>query len=98
MADMADWKTRAHLEDHFEIHHRELRVRSVAEYDASAQETIAAGEAFSYYRPRAQEWRVGYFHRESSRFVATDIDGFIRSHYRADEAHIAALPRSTYRG
>jgi hypothetical protein len=95
---MAEWRTRQHLEDHYELHRRELRVRSIEEYDARAQETIALGEAFRYYRPRTREWRVGYFHRESSRFVATDIDGFIRTHHRTDEATVAGFPRCTYRG
>jgi len=44
-----------------------------------------------------KEPRIGYFHRESSRFVATDLDGFIWTHFRTDEAHVAGLPSSTYR-
>jgi hypothetical protein len=95
---MADWKTRAHLEDHFGDHHRELRVRSVGEYDASAQETIRLGERFTYRVRATRERRIGYFHRESSRFVATDTDGAIRSHYITDEADVAGFLDSTYRG
>ena len=94
---MADWKTPGHLEDHYELHRGELRVRSLAEYDASAQETIALGTRFTYRDPVTGKRRVGYFHRESSRFTATDIDGFIRSHFSTDEAHVAGLPFSTYR-
>ena len=94
---MADWKTRAHLEDHYELHRRELRVRSVEEHDASAQETVSLGVRFTYRDRRTNESRVGYFDRESSRFVATDLDGLIVTHYQTDEAHVAGLPRSTYR-
>ena len=48
---MADWKTPRHLEDHYELHRGELRVRSLAEYDASAQETIALGTRFTFRDP-----------------------------------------------
>jgi hypothetical protein len=94
---MAEWKSRAHLEDHFGWHRGELRVRSVEEYDASAQETIVLGTPLTYRDPITKEPRVGYFHRESSRFSATDLDGFIRTHFQTDEAHVASLPLSTYR-
>jgi hypothetical protein len=67
------------------------------QYDASAQETIAIGTRFTYRARRSYEPRIGYFHRESSRFVAADLDGFIRSHYRTDEAEVADQIDSTYR-
>jgi hypothetical protein len=91
-----DWKTRAHLEDHSEVHAGKLRCRSVAEYDASAQETVALGNRFTYRDRITKLRRVGYFHRESSRFVCLDLDGYIHSHYQTDEAHVAELPESTY--
>jgi hypothetical protein len=94
---VADWKTQQHLEDHYELHRRELRVRSIEEYDASAQDTIVIGVTFTYRDRRTGEPRVGYFHRDSSRFAATDVNGLLRTHYRTDEAHVAGLPRSTYR-
>jgi len=94
---MAEWKSRQHLDDHFGWHHRELGCRSIQEYDASAQETINIGTPFIYRDPITKEPRVGYFHRDSSRFVATDLDGFIRTHFQTDEAHVAGLPLSTYR-
>jgi hypothetical protein len=94
---MAAWKTQAHLEDHFPEHRGELQVRSIDEYDASAQETIAIGTPFTYRDRTTGEPRIGYFHRESSRFVAVDLDGFIRTHYQTDEGHVADLPLSTYR-
>ena len=97
VSEMAEWKTRQHLEDHYEFHRREFPGYSIEQYDASAQETIEVGARFAYRDRVTRERRVGYFHRDSSRFVAVDMDGFIRSHYRTDEAHVADLPQSTYR-
>ena len=93
---MAEWKTPQHLADHFALHRREFPGLSLQQYDASAQETIALGVRFTYRVRVTRERRVGYFHRETSRFVAVDVDGFIRSHHRTDEATIADLPQSTY--
>jgi hypothetical protein len=45
---------------------------------------------------RSYEPRIGYFHRETSRFVATDLDGYIRTHHRTDEAEVADQIDSTY--
>lgn len=94
---MADWKTRQHLEDHYEIHRGELHARSIEEYDASAQETIALGVRFTYRVRISRERRVGHFHRETSRFVGVDLDGYIRTHHRTDEATVAGFDQSTYR-
>jgi hypothetical protein len=94
---MAAWRTRQHLIDHYEGHRREFPGYSLEQYDASAQETLSIGVQFTYRDPVTGERRVGYFHRDSSRFTATDLDGFIRSHFRTDEAHVAGLPLSTYR-
>ena len=74
-----------------------LRVRSVEAYDASADETIAIGTPFTYRERDTKEPRVGYFHRDTSRFVAVDLDGVVRTHYMTDEADMADLPLSTYR-
>jgi len=93
---MAEWKSRAHLENHYAIHRREFPGYSIEQYDASAQETIVIGTCFTYRDRITGERRVGYFHRELSRFTCTDLDGSIRSHYRTDEAHVADLPHSTY--
>ena len=68
-----------------------------AQYDASAQETIAIGTRFTFREPRTNERRIGYYHRDSARFTLTDIEGFIRSHFRTDEGHVADLPGSSYR-
>jgi hypothetical protein len=94
---VAAWKTRRHLEDHFAWHRGELHVRSIDEYDASAQATITIGTPFTYRDPVTREPRIGYFHRETSRFVGTDLDGLIRTHFQTDESHIVNLPLSTYR-
>ena len=94
---MAEWKSRRHLEDHFGIHRREFPGYSIDQYDASAQETIILGNQFRYRDPVTRERRVGYFHRDSARFAALDIDGFVHSHFRTDEAYVVELPMSTYR-
>lgn len=93
---MAAWKTPEHLEDHYWRHRRELRVRSIEGYDASAQETIVIGIRFTYRDRGTGERRVGHFHRESSRMTALDLDGFIVSHFQTDEAYVVGLPSSTY--
>jgi len=91
-----EWKSERHLEDHYGQHGGKLRCRTIAEYDASAQETVGVGVRFTYRDRITGERRVGYFHRVSSRFVAVDLDGFIRPHYQTDEEHVADLPQSTY--
>jgi hypothetical protein len=92
-----DWETLAHLEDHFPIHRRELGVRSIGEYDASAQETVRLGREFRYFYAPERAWRIGFFHRETSRFVAASLRRRIITHFRADEAYVAEQPHSTYR-
>jgi hypothetical protein len=93
---MAEWKTVTHLEDHFDLHGRELRCRTVEALDASAQETIALGTRFTYRDRITSLYRTGFFHRQSARFVSLDDDGLIVTHFRADEAYVADLPYSTY--
>lgn len=93
---MAAWKTQSHLEDHYGRHRGELRTRSVAEYDASAQETIALGARFSYIDTTTGERRIGFYHRYTVRFVGCDRDGLILTHHIRDEDSIYNLPRSTY--
>jgi hypothetical protein len=58
-----DWETQEHLEDHFPIHRGELGVRSIAEYDASAQETVRLGVESRYFYDPEGVWRFGFFHR-----------------------------------
>jgi hypothetical protein len=94
---MAEWKSGAHLEDHYGRHRSELRTRSLEEYDASAQETITLGVRFTYTDTPTRERRIGYFHRDSSRFVTTTLDDLIVTHFQADEGYVAELEFSTYR-
>jgi hypothetical protein len=91
-----EWESPEHLTDHYPDHRGELRVRSVAEYDASAQETIALGREFRYYYDPERVWRIGFFHRETSRFVSASLRRRIITHFRADEAYVAELTHSTY--
>ena len=94
---MAEWKTRAHLEDHYWLHRSEFPGYTLEQHYASAEETMALGVQFTFREPRTRERRIGYYHRDSALFTLTDLDGFIRSHFRTDEGHIADLPGSTYR-
>ena len=57
---------------------------------------MAIGVQFTFREPRTGERRIGYYHRDSARFTVTDADGFIRTHFRTDEAHVADMPASTY--
>ena len=93
---MADWKTIEHLEDHFGLHGRELGCRSLDDLDRSAQQTVLQGAKFTYRDRITNLPRVGYYHRDTARFVGTDLDGFILTHFRADEGYGADLPYSTY--
>jgi len=93
---MAEWRTWAHLEDHYWEHRHEFPGFSIEQYDASAQETIAIGVELTYIDRVTRERRTGYFHRDSSRFAAIDADGYVHSHFRADEAYAFDLIGSTY--
>jgi hypothetical protein len=93
---MAAWRTQVHLEDHYGDHRHEFPGYSIEEYDVSAQETIAIGTRFTFREPRTGVRRFGYYHRDSARLTVTDTDGFIRTHFHTDEAHVADLPASTY--
>ena len=94
---MAEWRTWDHLEDHYLQHRHEFPGYSIGQYDESAQETLARGIAFTYIDRVTRERRTGYFHRDSSRFLVLDRDGYIHSHFRTDEAYVAGLIGSTYR-
>ena len=93
---MAEWRSRAHLEDHYGQHRHEFPGFSVEQYDSSARETIANGVEFTYIDRTTRLRRTGYFRRDSSRFTVLDSDGFIHSHFRTDEAYVADLIGSTY--
>ena len=90
-----DWESPEHLEDHFPLHRGELGVRSVTEYDASAQETVRLGVEFRYFYDPEGVSRIGFFHRDTARFVAASLRRRIITHFRADEAYVAELTHST---
>jgi hypothetical protein len=93
---VAAWKSAGHFEDHYADHRGALRIRSIEDFDASAQETITLGIRFTY-RDRTTGLRhTGYFHRETSRFTGTDPDGLVVTHFQTDEGYVADLPGSTY--
>lgn len=94
---MPEWRSRDHLEDHYWQHRHEFPRHSVLDYDASAQETIAIGVEFTYVDRVTGLRRTGFFHRDSSRFTVLDVDGYIHSHFRTDEAYIVGLLDSTYK-
>jgi hypothetical protein len=79
------------------LHRGEFPGSSIERYDASAQETIAIGNRFTYRDRITHERRVGYYDRETARFTAVDPDGFIRTHHLLDEAQVCEMPLSTYR-
>lgn len=93
---LAEWKSTDDLEDHFRSHRRLLRVATLAEYEASASETIEVGTYFEYRDPRTGAWRAGYFDRHTERFAAMNEHGQIVTHFRCRERYVEKLPKSTY--
>ena len=95
---MPEWRSAEHLARHFRDHHRRLRLRSVAAYDASARETIAVGTYFEYRDLDSGDPRVGYYDRETGRFTAlTSDESTILTHYGCSESYVAnSLLGSTY--
>jgi len=93
---VAEWRSSAHLEDHFIEHGRELGCRTPAEYDASAQATLLVGTYFTYYHEGAGEERTGCFDRVTGRFVVLNSEDKIVSHFLAEDWYLRGLPYSTY--
>jgi hypothetical protein len=94
---MAEWRSRADLEDHFRKHGARVGVRTVEEYEASSREVIDIGTYLEYRDRETGAWRVGYYDRATERFVAVTGDELeIVSHFRADERYVSGLWRSTY--
>jgi hypothetical protein len=88
------------LEAHFQKHGREGPWASESVFDASARETIKIGTAFTYRDREANTEHLGFYHRESNRFVGLTRDGRrITTQFRPDrgEAYVRALDRSSYR-
>ncbi len=88
---MPRWKTRAHLEDHFALHGREVGANTIAEFDASAQQAYRIGDIFGYEDRATGDRHVGYHDSATGRVVATDDDGWIVSHFVADDDYVDAL-------
>ncbi len=95
---MAEWRSSQHLARHFQDHHRRLRVRTIAAYDASARATIEVGTYFEYRDLDSGDDRIGYYDRRARRFTALTSDGeIILTHYRCSESYVAnSLIGSTY--
>jgi len=88
------------LRAHVEKHGREGPWASEADFDASARETIRIGTAFTYLDRESNAERIGFYHRDSNRFVGVSSDGRrITTQFKPDrgEAYVRGLDRSTYR-
>lgn len=95
---MPTWPSTSYLREHFRKHHRLLGVRTVAEYDASARETVEFGTYFEYRDLESNELRVGYYHPETRRFTGlSDDEAIITTHLRCPESYVRNnLRGSTY--
>ena len=93
---MVAWKSEGHLARHFGLHGHEVGARTIAEYDASAQETLAVGRYFAYYDEDSGETRVGCYDRASQRFVATTEADEIVTHFVCPEWYLRGLSDSEY--
>jgi hypothetical protein len=93
---MAEWKTAAHLTDHFGDHGRELGCDTVEAYDASAQSTLDAGTYFEYFDHDAQETRTGCYDHRTQRLTVLDRDDRIVTHFRCPEWYVRGLSYSNY--
>ena len=93
---MAEWKSASHLEDHYRDHASEFPGASIADYDASAQDTLDVGTYFEYFHDATGEWRTGCYHRETGRLTILDADDRIVSHFRCAESYVRNLTDSTY--
>jgi hypothetical protein len=95
---MAAWRSGELLQRHFDDHGRQMGCRTVEEYAASADETLASGSYFSYWDESSGEERVGCFDRHSCRFVALNDQDEIVTHFVATERYPRRLPYSNYDG
>jgi hypothetical protein len=60
-AAQAPWPSPEYCYDHYLMHHRDLKVRRVEDYDRSARATIRVGRRFTYKDKTSGEPRIGYF-------------------------------------
>jgi hypothetical protein len=83
--------------NHFIEHGRQLGVRTADEYDQSAHQTLTAGMRFEYTDPKTLAPRVGYYDRNTFRFVGlTQSERTILTHFETGEYYVRRLPNSTY--
>jgi len=69
----------------------------VADYDASAIDTINRGRYFEFVDRDSGEPRVGYYDPWTERLTVLSSDEqIIHSHYRCPERYIVRLRGSTY--
>lgn len=91
------WTFEGRRREHFRHHRRELRVRTLEEYDLSAYATIDVGTYFEFIDGRTQEPRVGYYDRWTRRLTILSSDErFIHSHFRCPVHYVERLAGSTY--
>ena len=95
----AEWPSVWYLEDKFALHHWDVGVQTIEEYDASARATIEHGQRFEYHDRKAGETRVGYWDAEAGLFTALRADERrLITHFRPDDPdYPLGLPGSTYR-
>jgi hypothetical protein len=93
---VAAWKTEQHLRDHYGEHGAEFPGSSLADYEASAQQTLDVGTYFEFFDDVSSEWRLGCYHRETRRFTVLDEDDRIVSHFRSAESYVRGLLESNY--
>jgi hypothetical protein len=92
-----NWRDHGACLNHFLQHGRQLGVRTVEEYDRSAQATVASGKRFDYNDRTTGAPRVGYYDPTNFRFVGmTANERTILTHFEAREDYVRRLPRSTY--
>jgi hypothetical protein len=91
------WRNLDQRSRHFRKHRRRLRLRTVAEYEESALDTIRVGVRFEYFDPPVNQWQVGYYDPPTSRFTAlNDDEAVIETHFTASESYVRNLVRSNY--
>jgi pyocin large subunit-like protein len=99
MMPMPTWAIRSRLHDHFRRHGAEFPYRTVVEYEASALDTVATGERFTYSDPSSGDLRIGFYDKARNHFTSVTANGRrITTHFRPrdGEQYVLTLPNSTY--
>jgi pyocin large subunit-like protein len=85
---------------HFGKHGHALGLSTIADYDASARDTIRVGKRFTYRTRLGRKPPVGYYDPRTNRFTAlTRDEAIILTHVppTTGAAYVRGLPRSSYR-